>query len=52
MLKGASSNLRIVHIAKTLEDLQFNNELAKIPMLLELFAGQLKSLHNFMNQQA
>ncbi|HIP62339.1 MAG TPA: Hpt domain-containing protein [Sulfurovum sp.] len=50
MLKGASSNLCIVHIAKTLEELQFNNELENIPMLLELFTGQLKSLNNFMNQ--
>jgi HPt (histidine-containing phosphotransfer) domain-containing protein len=50
MLKGASSNLRITPIAETLYELQFNTELERVPGLIELFAGQLKSLDHQMNQ--
>ena len=44
LLKGASSNLRIVHMAETLEKLQLNKEFALVPDLIKTFAGQLKSL--------
>ncbi len=50
MLKGASSNLRIVPMAETLYELQFNGELARVPELVALFSGQLKALSVQMNQ--
>jgi len=48
LLKGASSNLRIVPMADTLLDLQSNLEIELVPELIDLFAGQLKSLINQM----
>ena len=50
MLKGASSNLRIVPIADTLYDLQLNNDLDHAPEIINKFIGQLKSLATHMNQ--
>ena len=44
LLKGASSNLRIVHMAETLEKLQLNTEFRLVPDLIRTFAGQLKAL--------
>jgi HPt (histidine-containing phosphotransfer) domain-containing protein len=50
MLKGASSNLRITPMADTLYNLQFNDDLEKVPELLEFFTGQLKALSIQMDQ--
>jgi len=50
MLKGASSNLRIVPMADTLYQLQFNKDFAQVPELITLFTGQLKALSMQMNQ--
>ncbi len=50
MLKGASSNLRIVPMAETLYQLQFNKDLARVPELITLFKGQLKALSLQMDQ--
>lgn len=48
LLKGASSNLRIVPMAETLLELQTNLELERVPELINMFVGQLKSLINQM----
>jgi len=50
MLKGASSNLRITPMADTLYNLQFNDNLERVPELLSLFTGQLKALAIQMDQ--
>jgi len=50
MLKGASSNLRITPMADTLYNLQFNDDLEKVPELLDFFTGQLKALSIQMDQ--
>ena len=49
LLKGAASNLRIDPLAKTLEELQHNEDAKKIPDLFQRFVGQLKALDNFIH---
>jgi len=49
LLKGAASNLRIDPLAETLEALQYNEELSKVPDLFHQFVGQLKALDNFIH---
>lgn len=49
LLKGAASNLRIDPLADTLKELQFNEEIQKVPDIFKRFVGQLKSLINFTN---
>ncbi len=50
MLKGASSNLRIIPMAETLYELQFNEDFARVPELITMFSGQLKALSTQMDQ--
>ena len=50
LLKGAASNLRIDPLAETLETLQYNESLEKVPQLLPIFVGQLKALMLFSNK--
>jgi len=44
MLKGASSNLHIEPITKTLSLLESNNSINNVPQITELFAGQVRHL--------
>ena len=50
MLKGAASNLRIEAMVDNLYDLQFDNNLERAPQRIRLFAGQLMSLDNYLEQ--
>jgi HPt (histidine-containing phosphotransfer) domain-containing protein len=50
MLKGAASNLRIEAMVDNLYDLQFDNDIERAPQRIRLFAGQLMSLDNYLNQ--
>lgn len=50
LLKGAASNLRIDPLAKTLEEMQFNEDPEKVPALFDRFLGQLKALDNLIRQ--
>ncbi len=50
LLKGAASNLRIDPLAKTLEEMQFNEDPQKVPALFDRFLGQLKALDNLIRQ--
>ncbi len=49
LLKGAASNLHIDPLAKTLEELQYNEDFAKVPDLFRQFVGQLKALDKFIH---
>jgi len=48
LLKGAASNLRIDPLAKTLEELQYNEDMDKVEAIFHRFVGQLKALENFL----
>ncbi len=50
MLKGAASNLRIDPMVQNLYDLQFDNDLSRAPERIKLFAGQLMSLDQYLEQ--
>jgi HPt (histidine-containing phosphotransfer) domain-containing protein len=50
MLKGAASNLRIEAMVDNLYDLQFDNDIERAPQRIRLFAGQLMSLDNYLEQ--
>jgi HPt (histidine-containing phosphotransfer) domain-containing protein len=50
MLKGAASNLRIEAMVDNLYDLQFDSDIERAPQRIRLFAGQLMSLDNYLQQ--
>ena len=48
-LKGVASNLRIVPLAETLEELQFSEDTSRFEPLLKKYWGQFLTLENLMN---
>ena len=48
-LKGVASNLRIVPLAETLEELQFSEETSRFEPLLKKYWGQFLTLENLMS---
>ena len=48
-LKGVASNLRIVPLAETLEELQFSEDTSRFEPLLKKYWGQLIALEQFMD---
>jgi hypothetical protein len=52
LLKGTSSNLRITPLADTLYEIQFNDDIEKVPELVRNYWGHFLSLENQMKLHA
>jgi len=50
LLKGAASNLHIVPLAKTMEEMQYSETFDNIPTLFRQFIGQLKMLEGYISK--
>ena len=46
LLKGTSSNLRITPLSDTLYEIQFNEDIDKVPELVKHYWGHFLSLEN------
>ena len=48
LLKGTSSNLRITPLANTLYEIQFNEDIERVPELVKNYWGHFLALENQM----